>query len=111
MPATVDQFRVYRTEIEPVAVVTWALVSDDIHKELETGRRAISADEWRSGDNLWIIEAIILPEVTEMVFEDLTQSVFPNKIGNMWVADDDGNWAIERYYGANRQGDAFAAEK
>jgi hemolysin-activating ACP:hemolysin acyltransferase len=91
--------------------VTWALVSDEIHAVLQNTRKELEPDEWRSGDNLWITEAIIRPDVDAMVFTDLTQAVFPNKIGHMWTSTDGTTWAVETYYGANRQGDAAAARR
>ena len=108
VPAALDQVRVYRTEIEPVAVVTWALVSDELHARMIKERIELGPEDWRTGDNLWIVEAIILPAVDEMVFNDLTQQVFPNKIGHMWIQDENGAWIVDTYYGANRQGSAAA---
>ena len=108
VPIAYDQIRVYRSEIEPLAVVTWALLSDELHEKMKAERFDLNSDDWRSGDNLWLIEAIIAPEVSDMVQQDLMNTVFPNKIGHMWVRDENDTWNVETYYGANRQGSAAA---
>jgi hemolysin-activating ACP:hemolysin acyltransferase len=44
----------------PIAVVTWAVVSDEVDRRLADqagGRLRLHPDEWKSGETAWIIDA------------------------------------------------------
>jgi len=109
--AAMDQMRIYRSEVEPVGIVTWALLSDELDQAMEKDDVELKPEDWRSGDNLWIIEMINHPDVGPSIQADLTQTVFPNKVGKMRVLNPETKeWSVETYYGANRQGDAKQAK-
>jgi hemolysin-activating ACP:hemolysin acyltransferase len=62
----------------PVAVVLWASVSAEVDKRLSENPAAPSRlrpDEWRSGDILWLVEAVgdtrVLPGLLKQVGEKL----------------------------------------
>ncbi|MEM6491089.1 MAG: toxin-activating lysine-acyltransferase [Pseudomonadota bacterium] len=110
MPAGMDQIRIYRTAVEPIAAISWALVSDEVHAKLLENDVELDEEDLRAGDNLWIVDAALRPQFAEMVRDDITTQVFPNFICHMRVPDpESGEMRIEKFYGANRQGDAKAA--
>lgn len=74
----------------PVAVVTWASVSDQIDtrlRERPTSRIRLTPHEWKSGEHLWIVDVAgdergsiaALKQLTEGVFRQRLVSVIANE--------------------------------
>jgi cytolysin-activating lysine-acyltransferase len=58
-PAVVlQQFKLYYKGKQPIAFLSWAMVSDDVKARFEAGERRIDASQWRSGSNLVIVECV-----------------------------------------------------
>jgi hemolysin-activating ACP:hemolysin acyltransferase len=58
-PAVVlQQFKLYYKGKQPIAFVSWAMVSDKVKARLETGDRHLDASDWRSGSNVVIVECV-----------------------------------------------------
>jgi len=78
------QYRVFRSGEKPVGVAFWAFVSDDTDGKLQKGEGRIRPDEWKNGENLWLIE-LIAPfangenKMMEAMFADLVNGPFSNK--------------------------------
>lgn len=80
MPAIVfEQFRIFYGPDAPAAVALWAHVSDDTHERLLTGAVKLRPDEWRGGDNYWLIELIAPFGGHDEILGDLKVSVFSQK--------------------------------
>ncbi|MEQ5872117.1 toxin-activating lysine-acyltransferase [Sagittula sp. NFXS13] len=79
VPVRLDQYRMYRVKAGPLAVATWAYVSDEMDARLREGDHALSPDDWQSGDNLWIMELIIPFGRTDEVIEDLRRTVLKGR--------------------------------
>lgn len=59
LPAIVlKQFKVLTKGKMPIAFLAWATVSDEVQKKFEAGREALELKDWRSGDNLMVVECI-----------------------------------------------------
>jgi cytolysin-activating lysine-acyltransferase len=50
------QFRLFHDTKKPVAVALWAFVSDEVDKELSAGRQRLRLTEWKSGNNIWLMD-------------------------------------------------------
>jgi len=105
-PMTLDQFRIYRREDGPVALVTWAFVSDELDARLQTEQTPLGPDDWRSGPNLWFVEFVAPFGHTGAVLGDLVDNVFPDHVGKSHkvTGRPDRPWILKRYYGKNRRG-------
>lgn len=82
MPAlALEQYRVFRGDKTPLGVALWAYLSDDAEKKLDAGTGRLRPDEWKSGDNLWLVD-MIAPFATpdnkhvEAMLADLIQGPF-----------------------------------
>lgn len=63
--------------VAPVAVVMWAFVSDEVDQRLSAAPDKpvrLSLAEWRSGNHLWVMEAIGEPRVVGSMLERLVQN-------------------------------------
>ena len=77
---------------EPVAVALWASVSDEVEKELAAGRPRLRPNEWKSGDNLWLID-LVAPSIpngskaAEGLVQEMASKVFQGRRFKMRVLD------------------------
>jgi cytolysin-activating lysine-acyltransferase len=59
MPAILlRQFRIFYQGQQPVGVVLWALVDEPVATRIDAGDNRLSAAEWKSGDNMRIVELV-----------------------------------------------------
>ncbi len=57
-PVMLRQFRTYRHEGRPAAVVLYAFVSEEVERRLEAGAPTLRPGDWKSGDRAWIVQVI-----------------------------------------------------
>jgi len=77
-PIQLNQFRIYRTKDKPVGFVSWAFLSAEAAEAYSTDRRELRADDWISGDRLWIIDFIAPFGHAHAMHRDLRCNMFPN---------------------------------
>lgn len=53
-----QQFKLYMKNKQPIAFIAWALVSDTIKESLLSGTYVLQPADWRSGNNIVIVECI-----------------------------------------------------
>jgi hemolysin-activating ACP:hemolysin acyltransferase len=61
-------------ETAPVALVVWALVSDEVDRRLQREAAfplTVGREEWRSGPHLWIVDIAGAPETVRRMLGDL----------------------------------------
>lgn len=79
-----SQYRVFRAGKKPVGVALWARVNDEANTKLTSGTGRLRPDEWKSGNNIWLIE-VISPfanaenKLTEAMFNDLVKGPLKGK--------------------------------
>lgn len=56
-PLTHAQYRLFYTENRPIGAAFWAFVPETVEKRLAGGGR-LGANEWRSGDRVWLVEIV-----------------------------------------------------
>jgi cytolysin-activating lysine-acyltransferase len=81
----------------PGAAVLWARLSPEIDARLSGNLAApirLRPDEWRSGDQLWIIAAIGDQRVISMLLQQLSTSAFEGRQVKIRVATGDGKMAL-----------------
>lgn len=52
------QIRVYTKGNQPIAAVLWAYASEDVKRKIDAGDANMSLQDWRSGQELTIVECI-----------------------------------------------------
>ena len=78
-PIVLDQCRLYTKNGLPYAFVTWALVSDQIDARLRANQPKLAPHEWKSGDHIWIIDAVAPFGMLEETLRELRDAAFPGR--------------------------------
>lgn len=95
MPAILlEQFRIFYGPQSPAAVALWASVSDDTQARLMAGGYKLRPDEWRNGDNLWLIELVAPFGAQDEIITDLKTSIFPGKTFRFHTINDQGQRVV-----------------
>ncbi len=77
----------------PVAVVLWASVSADVDQRLSANpnqKIRLRPDEWKSGDNLWIVDVAGEPRAIAGAFAQLAQTQFRDRAVKLVMPDATG---------------------
>ena len=77
----VNQARFYLTEEGiPTAMVTWALLNEDVEKEVHVTGRALTSDEWKCGDRLFFNDWVTPYGGIRGYVRDCMENVFPDEL-------------------------------
>jgi cytolysin-activating lysine-acyltransferase len=87
-PVVLNQFRLFYDKEKPIGVVFWGMVSDEVAARLSAGTSKLRPQDWKSGDNLWVVEAITPFGGAEEMVKDLKAAVFPDREIRMLVVKD-----------------------
>lgn len=83
--------------IQPMAVVLWARVSNELHSRLlanpEQAARMKPA-EWVSGENIWVVEAIGERRIVEALLTKMSDSVWSGKTVKVRVRNKEGKLVV-----------------
>ena len=86
-----SQFRIYRNKDgDPIGIVTWAFLSEEIEEKYQKGERSLKLEDWKSGDNGWIIDFIAPFGHAKQIIKDLRNNIFPDKQGKALRITKDG---------------------
>lgn len=99
----------------PAAVALWASVSADVDKRLSENLNApvrLRPDEWRSGEVLWLVEALGDERIVPTLLKQLCESTFKGKDVKVRARGDQGQMAVKSLRAAiDAQGSSSAAAK
>lgn len=70
-PILLDQCRLFSKDGIPFAFFTWARVSDGVDWRLRGGVLRIAPHEWKSGEHVWLMDAVAPFGGAEPLFEQL----------------------------------------
>jgi cytolysin-activating lysine-acyltransferase len=91
MPALVlDQAKLFMRESAPIAYVSWARLSDDVAKRYQQAPHHLSASDWKSGDQIWIVDLCTPFGGMQEVMKDLRESVFAGQEIHQFTLGGDG---------------------
>lgn len=104
-PVILDQCRLFTRDVLPYAFITWACVSDEIDARLRTGNSKIAPHEWKSGEHIWIIDAIAPFGELQEALESLRANQFKGKTVNAFLPDPKvaGSYHIQSFAAINPQ--------
>lgn len=57
-PIALKQFRLFAKDGRPLAYGCWAFVSDEVDARLKIGQIKLKPNEWKSGENCWLIDMV-----------------------------------------------------
>jgi len=76
-PIILKQARIFRdAKQDPIAFMSWALVSDEVDQRLKRGGQKLAPSEWNSGQNFWIID-LVTPFGDALPILEVIHSVLP----------------------------------
>lgn len=80
MPALVlEQAKLYMRETAPIAYVSWALLSDAVAQRYLDGPHHLMAADWKSGNQVWIIDLVTPFGGAAEVMKELRETVFAGR--------------------------------
>ena len=85
---------------DPIAVIMWASVSDDVDKRMASNLStpmALAPAEWRSGSNIWIIDAVGPGKVIEAMLNKFASGPLKDKPMKLRRKADDGTITVETW--------------
>ncbi|WP_422362891.1 toxin-activating lysine-acyltransferase [Pyruvatibacter mobilis] len=88
-PILLRQFRLFPGKEQPLGIAFWAQLSDEASQRLEQGGK-LKPDDWKSGDNLWLVELLAPFGQQDAMLADLRRSIFKNKQFRMHATDPSG---------------------
>jgi len=83
----------------PVAVALWAKVSAEVDKKLSENLHVpirLRPDEWKSGDILWLVDAVGDPRVVPQLLKQLLETSFKGRETQVRAAGEDGKITVRR---------------
>lgn len=83
----------------PIAVALWASVSAEVDKRLSENLQVpirLRPDEWRSGDILWLIDAVGDARFVPQFVKQLDETVFKGRDVKMRARREDGTAVVNR---------------
>jgi cytolysin-activating lysine-acyltransferase len=86
-PIVLDQCRLYTRSGLPYAFITWAFVSESVAARLHSIQPKIAPHEWKSGEEVWIIDAVAPFGQLEETLKELRETMFPGKKVNALLPD------------------------
>jgi cytolysin-activating lysine-acyltransferase len=78
----------------PVGLILWASVSADVDQRLRANLASgltLKPDEWKSGDILWVIEAVGDPKILQAMLQRTSQNEWRGRPANLRIRDKDGS--------------------
>lgn len=85
--------------VMPIGAVLWAFVSDDLDRQLSNNLDQpvrLGVQDWRSGQNAWVVLAIGEPKIVGGLLQNLAQSVFKDRPAKMRARGPDGKMVAGR---------------
>ncbi|MDZ7748852.1 MAG: toxin-activating lysine-acyltransferase [Halofilum sp. (in: g-proteobacteria)] len=78
-PLTLGQYRLFYSEGKPVGAAFWAFLSETVEQRLAGGGR-LGANEWRSGDRVWLVELVAPFGGQDRMLEDLRKTALDGRV-------------------------------
>ena len=89
----------------PVAVALWAMVSVEVDKKLSENLHVpirLRPDEWKSGDILWLVDAVGDQRAVPQLLKQLLETSFKGREAKVRAAGEDGKIAVRRLGAASK---------
>lgn len=88
MPSLVlDQAKLYYREDAPVAFASWAKLTEAAAQRYRFSPHHLTAADWNSGDQLWLIDVFTPFGGAQEVLKDLRENVFPGQAIHQLLPD------------------------
>lgn len=88
---TSGQIRVFHHGNVPVAFATWAFLNEDVAERFKAGLGRLKPQEWKSGDDIWLVELCAPYGGVKEILMDLVENTFAGKVVNTMRPAPDGS--------------------
>lgn len=78
-PVLRQQFRLFYAKNKPIGVVLWAFADAEVAKRLSEGTTKLRPHDWKSGEQLWVVDVIAPFGGAENMVRELKAKVFPSR--------------------------------
>jgi hemolysin-activating ACP:hemolysin acyltransferase len=78
-PLQLGQCRLFHVDGKPAGAALWAFVGEAADQRLRSGAMRLEAQEWRSGDRLWLVDLIAPFGQGPQMLRELKARVFPDR--------------------------------
>jgi hemolysin-activating ACP:hemolysin acyltransferase len=75
-PVNIDQYAIFASEGRLVGFVTWAFLSDHHSRLLKEQYIEPDGNDWRSGDQLWIMDVVAKPGYIGEIARHIQKEIF-----------------------------------
>ena len=86
-PLVLDQAKLYLRETAPVAYVSWAKLSPAVVERYKMSPHHLSASDWNSGDQVWIIDLFAPFGGAQEVMKELREKMFAGQPLHQLIPD------------------------
>lgn len=86
-PLVGGQCKLYMKKEYPISFISWAFLDDDAEKRLFHNGGKLRPDDWKSGENLWIIDIAAPFGGVENMLRDIQKNEFPGQTIKMIAPD------------------------
>ncbi len=86
-PLVSGQCKLYMKKEYPVSFISWAFLDEDAEKRLFHNGGKLRPEDWKSGENLWIIDITAPFGGVENMLRDIQKNEFPGQTIKMIVPD------------------------
>jgi cytolysin-activating lysine-acyltransferase len=80
-PVLLQQYRLFYGPDRPIGALFWGFVDDACEDRLKSGggNARLRAQDWKAGENLWIVDILAPFGGADEMIKDLKLQVFPNQ--------------------------------
>lgn len=89
-PLMLDQAKLYMRDKAPLAYVSWAFLSDEVAKRYQQAPHQLMPSDWKSGDQVWIVDLCTPFGGSQEVLKDLHEGVLSGKEVHQFTLGADG---------------------
>ena len=98
MPAILlEQFRIFNGPQHPVGVAFWATVSEETEQRLLEGANKVRPDEWKNGDQPWLIELLAPFGGQDEMLQDFGKNIFTGKSFKFHFVNPQGQREVKEF--------------
>lgn len=87
-PIELDQFKLYRSGIQPVAFASWAKLSAEAEARLNGHTARLAPVDWASGERYWLVDLIAPFGGMDTLILDLQATALLNRTVHYHLADE-----------------------
>ncbi|BHH84976.1 toxin-activating lysine-acyltransferase [Desulforhopalus sp. 52FAK] len=86
-PLVGGQCKLYMKKEYPISFISWAFLDEDAEKRLFHNGGKLRPEDWKSGENLWIIDIVAPFGGVENMLRDIQKNEFPGQTLKMIAPD------------------------